>query len=211
MALIDKLGAVNRILIASGLSPVTSLDNEGSADSRIAEIVLDDCVLDVQLQGLATSSYRKSFTPDVTTGEIILSDYISIAPADLYYTDDSMDQRPITFAQRDSKLFNVDEQTHDFSRFDKIELHVEEALSFETLTVQMQREVIATASLKYQLNQSGDPQVARMLASEQDKFHQQARANDVARRNASIFDAHTTARGAVSRGLGFSSTRYPNR
>lgn len=212
MALISKLDACNRILIASGLSPVTSLDNEGSADSRIAEIMLDDAVLDIQLQGLATTSFIKTFTPDAVTGEILLQDYISIEPADTYMTDDDNNVRLITFSQRDGKLFNVDEQTHDFSRFDEIKLHVEVADPFEDLTVQVQRDVIATASLRYMLNQSGDPQVARLLAAEQDKYHQQARASDVGKRSATIFDASTPARGAIARNwFGGFNSRYPNR
>ena len=214
MTLIDKLGAVNRMLISSGLSPVTNLNSEGSSDSRIAEMVLDDCVLDTQLQGVVTNTYMKTFIPDLITGEVLIPNYISIEPVGLYMTDDGEPPRIITFAQRNGKLFNVDSQSFDFGRFlpDGIRMRVEEPLHFDELTVQMQREVVANASLKYQLNQSGDPQVARLLAAEQDKFRQISRSNDVSRRRTSIFSAPTPAQGAIARerwGSNPNTARYP--
>ena len=212
MALITKLDAVNRVLIASGLSPVTSLDNEGSADSRIAEVMLDDAILDNQLQGHATSQFPKKLTPDAVTGEILLAkDYIQVELLEPIYTTDDLERRLIQIAQRDGKLFNVSEQTFDFSAFDEVVVIIEEALTWEQLTVQQQREIISVVSLRYQLQQSGDTQVARMLQSEIAQYREQARGNDVGRRHASIFDANTPARGAVARERygWFNSARYP--
>ena len=196
-------------------SPVTSLDNEGSADSRIAEIMINDAVLDAQLQGHATSRFPKEYTPDATTGEILLAkDYVQVELLEPIFTNNpAFPNVLITIAQRDGRLFNVTEQTFDFSSFDAVKLMLEEMLEWDNLTVQQQREIIAIASMRYQLQQSGDPQIAKQLAQETNLFRAQARANDIGRRHSSIFGAPGPARGAVSReqyGWGFNNARYPN-
>ena len=211
MATITTLAAVNRILISSGLSPVTNLDDEGSADSRIAELLLTDAALDIQLQGLAVSSYTKVYTPDSSTGEILLNaDVSNVALAAGLYTTTLPDTELIQIAIRGSKLMNVSEQTFDWSKFDEVVLHVEEQLSYEDLPIQQQRECIALATLRYQQQTSGDPAVMRQLEQERQYFRATSRANDIGQRNVSIFTAPTPARGAVDRNrIGWSgSARY---
>ena len=211
MATITKLSAVNRILIASGLSPVTSLDDEGSADSRIVEIMLEDATLDIQLQGLAVSTYTKVFTPDSVTGEILLSSDISNVSMTVgMYTTTLPQTELIQLAIRGNKLMNVSEQTYDFSSFSEVVLTVEEQLSYDDLPLQQQREIIAIATLRYQSQTSGDPAVMRQLESERQMFRAQSRAHDVGARSASIFTAQTPARGAVNRNsIGWSgNARY---
>ena len=54
----SQLDAVNVMLAQSGQSTVTSLSADASADTTVAQTILDQATLDAQLRGLANNYYK---------------------------------------------------------------------------------------------------------------------------------------------------------
>ena len=69
---LSKLEGVNRVLRAARERPVSALGESTENDSLMAERVLDEILLREQMTGLHVNMTEAQYTPDPTTGYVIL-------------------------------------------------------------------------------------------------------------------------------------------
>ena len=69
---LTKLEAVNRILRAARERPVSALGASTENDSLLSEQILDEILLREQMTGLHLNTTEAQFTPDGTTGFVVL-------------------------------------------------------------------------------------------------------------------------------------------
>ena len=202
--MLSQLDAVNIMLAQSGQSTVTSLSADASADTTVAQQILDQATLDAQLRGLANNFYKVTLQPDAVTKEITL-------PADTLRFDvvTSPDGVDMVVA-RNGKLFQP--ETGSFQFEDSIELVVFVLLVWDDIDIPVRRSIAATAASRYAQVANGDAGVMRRLASEEMDFRGIAKSADVRSRGRNIFDGDAQAFNARNRRLntgGASARRYP--
>lgn len=214
MALYSKLDAVNQMLVAAGQSPVSSLSSDAAADTNLALFYLDAAVKDHQLRGLAVQQYEAVLTPEADLRIALPSKTIEVAFCDLVQTQNTKYTQQVIPAIRDGYLFNTQDNNPFWDASETYRLRLTVALDFEDVEPATQRSVVSTAAARYQLEQSGDANVAKRLAGEEAQFQYLNRQSDIRKRGSSILDSGSAFRATRGRNSDYygnsgDAARYP--
>lgn len=154
---LDKLGAVNLMLAASGEQKVSTLVDDGVNDTDFAQQVIDEITIEVLSDGWDFNQVRKTLTPD-TNGNISVSDnYLRIDG-----TDSDFRRR---FTVRDNKLYDLDNDTNVFDK--AVTLKVTQNLAFNNIPSSFAFFIARSAARVYQQQTKGDPQTDQILAQQE--------------------------------------------
>lgn len=181
MGAFSKLQAVNRVLRGGGENPVNSLITT-SGDSLMAEAILDEVNLEIQLPGLTCNSEEFEFTPD-SNGEIQVDDSILHIQCVDRQTLDVIVQR----GKSPTRLYNATKNSYDFSDFTTLVCRIVSGLPFDELPTATQLHVADLAARRYQAVAQGDPSADNLLREVYVESRAKARAQDMRSRDANIF------------------------
>ncbi len=135
-----KLEAVNLILEACGIAPVSALDTGGTSDAGRAETHLDRETTRILKDGWIANTIRsKTYDPD-GSNNVVLTDVLRMQPAG------SSIGRQLTI--RDGKLYDLEDDTDEFTA--SVELQVALLLSFDVLPETLADHIAYQAALKYE-------------------------------------------------------------
>ena len=199
----SRLEAVNIMLTQAGQTPVTSLSSDASADTTVAEQILDQATLDAQLRGLANNYYKLTIQPDAVTKEITLPAGTMRFDVISYPGNDRI------VVSRNGKLFSPERGAFTFD--EEIEVCVFTELAWDDIELAVRRSIAATAAARYGQVVNGDAGVMRRLYQEEQDFRGVAKSADVRSRQRNIYDSSREAFNARNRRLstGRSANRYP--
>lgn len=188
---LTRLTAVNRILRGAGENPVNSLSADGLNDTALAEAVLDEVNVTIQLRGLTANTQIETRNMDAD-GFIQLPDNCLRALG----SGDDVDR---VFVMRGSppKLYDVQESTFVFTA--AVELELVMGLDFDALPPAHQFEIVDNAARLYQAQTVGDRGVDGMLNEISQLSRIQSRRQDILNRNSSILRPDRSAGQAVRR------------
>ncbi len=155
-----ELSAVNSILGAIGQSPITSI-SAGSANPEVSFIynLLRDSNVDVQSEGWHFNTEKhKEYTPDATTGKIVIGSDILQIDVSKGWT-----HRKYDVVKRGGNLYDKYDHTDDWSDHTDILLDVVRLNTFENVPTPFQRYRIAKASSKAATQLVVNPQLVQLL------------------------------------------------
>ena len=204
MGALTKLEAVNRILRAAGEYPTSSLTATGSNDTLMAETVLDEQTLYVNMEGAVANTIYTTMTPD-TNGNIIV-------PDNLLHVETYSDDMSMVLSTRGSSptyLYNVEKNTTTFTESIKVQQVVR--LDFEDLPTQTQFAVTDQAARMYQMTSVGDAGQDQLLAQQEMLSNARMKQADARTRKANFmwglesnpYNARTRLRGQASPRYGY--------
>jgi hypothetical protein len=205
MGFITKLQAINQMLLTAGESLVADLNESSGIDTGIAETILEQSSLDIQMRGLANNKLVRKFNPD-STGKIIFdsgdSDEEGVISAELISWHLNTDGLKITaklLSDNPPRLYNYTDETDVWTTGDYY-VEVIKKLRWEHLDTPVQRAIMASAMRQYQIITQGDGEADRYLEYNEQMFHLKGKASDINDKKRNIF--HTgdaNVRGAVFR------------
>lgn len=183
MGLLTKIEAVNRILKASGKSPVSTLGGTDTSAAILAEQELDTSCRRIQAQGLSYNTVVKEYTPD-SNGRISL-------PSNTLSADGARRHRERNVTVRGGSspyLYDMEDDTAVFT--DPMWLRVVRQLDFEDMPDADQEWATDSAAVIYQANNVGDqrPDLEQIAATSRAK----ARAEELRRLDANILDSSSS-------------------
>lgn len=194
MGLLTKLQAVNRILKASGKSPVSTLGGTDTSASLLAEQALDDATRSIQAPGLSYNTTTKEYEPDANGVISLPSDTLS---ADGGYIDH---ETHVTVRGGTSPyLYDMVDDTNVFD--DSVWLRVVRLLDFTDMPDSDQEWAVHLASFTFYGANVGDPQREAVLAQFAEQARAKARAEEIRRRDANILDSSADMRLGARRGF----------
>ena len=159
-----ELSAVNSILGAIGQSPITSI-SAGSANPEVAFIynLLRDANVDVQSEGWHFNTEKhKEYTPDATTGKIVIgSDILQMDVAK------GWTHRHFDVVRRDGYLYDKFDHTDNWSDYTSVDLDVTILFTYEDIPSVFKRYIIARASTRAATQLVGNPQLAQLLQQQE--------------------------------------------
>jgi hypothetical protein len=159
-----ELSAVNSILGAIGQSPITSIA-AGSANPEVAFIynLLRDANVDVQSEGWHFNTEKhKEYTPDATTGKIVIgSDILQMDVAK------GWTHRHFDVVRRDGYLYDKFDHTDNWSDYTSVDLDVTILFTYEDIPSVFKRYIIARASTRAATQLVGNPQLAQLLQQQE--------------------------------------------
>lgn len=189
-----RLDAVNRMLRAAGEAPVNSLSDDGLNDTSIAEDLLDETSIEVQLEGFLANRQIEVRNID-SEGKIRL-------PENCLRVESAGEQGGRILSMRGSTpplLWDNDNNTDVFT--ESMELQMILGLEFTDLPPDMQFYVVDNAAQLYQAVTLGDKNVDGVLGAVAAQSRMRARANDIRARKLNIFTRTRNAAAAVSRNV----------
>ena len=176
MGFITKLQAINQMLLTAGESLVADLNNNSGIDTGIAETILEQASLDMQMRGLANNKLVRKFNPD-SSGKIIFdsadSDEEGIISAELISWHLNTDGIQITaklFSDSPPRLYNYTDERDIWISGDYY-VEVIKKLRWEHLDTPVQRAIMASAMRQYQIITQGDGEADRYLEYNEQMFH----------------------------------------
>lgn len=182
MGALSRLAAVNRILRSASEAPVSSLTADGVNDVSVAEAVLDETNLWVQLEGLQCNTTVELRNP-TTDGFILL-------PPDTLRADAVEENADMNVCIRgaglQTRLFDIDNRTFVFSDPVKIEITI--GLPFTDLPTPQQFHVCDAAARIYQMQTRGDADMDRIMAEIAAASRTFARAENIRTADVNIND-----------------------
>ena len=158
-----ELSAVNAILGAIGQSPVTSLVFTNPEISFIYNL-LRDANVDVQNEGWHFNTEKHvQYIPDANNKIVIGDDIIKID------VSKGWTHRQYDVVRRDGYLYDKYDHTDDWSELDAdgIDLDITKLITYENLPSVFKRYIIAKASTRAATQLVGNPQLARLLGSQE--------------------------------------------
>ena len=159
-----ELSAVNAILGAIGQSPVTSLVFTNPEISFIYNL-LRDANVDVQNEGWHFNTEKHvQYIPDANTNKIVIGDDILKIDVSKGWT-----HRQYDVVRRDGFLYDKYDHTDDWSELDAdgIDLDITKLITYENLPSVFKRYIIAKAATRAATQLVGNPQLARLLGSQE--------------------------------------------
>ena len=206
MGAMTRLDAVNTCLLAAGEAIVSDLDNQSGVDTSIAEYLLDQFTRDYQFRGLANNEYNKTLTVD-PDGHVALPTTIISLDLKSYLTNSEGETVRVSIKKEGSSfyLWNVTDQTRDFSAYSTEEIRVCMIVSvdWDDIDTPSQRAIVASASRRYQMLTQGDEGMDAYLAQDEMYYHAKGRNRDVDSKRRTIYDASDyQKKRAVFRGNG---------
>jgi len=192
---LTKLEGVNRVLRAARERPVTALGSSTENDSLMAEQILDEVLLREQMAGLHVNTTEAQFTPDATTGYVVL-------PSDTLQVQGWNNHTGRNFMHRETSgavyLYDQDGipgswgSTRDFSATgtddDTVYVRLTQCMDFADLPVQHQFSIVDQAAVEYQQHVMGSTQVDSQLQARAARSRAIARAYDMRMRPNNQFE-----------------------
>jgi hypothetical protein len=190
MGALSKLDAVNRMLRASGEQAVSTLVTT-SGDALLAEQILDELVLEIQITGQVSNTFEMYLTPDAQ-GEIAISD-------DVLHIDtvgEHASTSVVPKGQNPTRLYWLTQHgttlknTYDFTDLSLTQgLRVRMVLkqAFEDIPVAQQFQITDEAARRYQMLTMADTTTDQMLRQRSQQSRAIARADDMRQRDVSVF------------------------
>lgn len=192
MGLLNKLDAINYMLIFAGESPVSDLENASGIDTEIADKILESCSLDFQLRGLAGSRVTHTLRPN-SAGEIELptvdnsSDgLISASLKSLHVNSDNRMLYARVYEGQPPKLYNTVDETLVWPDGD-YSVEIIRYIKWDQLETTSQRAVLASAARLYQIITQGDGDTDVLLGTLENRFVSTGRGHDIALRRRNLF------------------------
>ena len=181
MGLLSKLDAVNRILLKSGRSPVSTLGGTSVSAPILAEKELDDACRRIQAPGLSYNTTIKVYSPD-TDGRISLPS--NTLSADGAYTNggDNVTVRGGTAPY----LYDMADDTDVFT--DDVYLRVVRLLAFVDMPDSDQEWATDLAAQIFQMTNVGDQVQDALLGQIAATSRAKARAEEARRRDSNVLD-----------------------
>ena len=159
-----ELSAVNSILGAIGQSPITSIA-AGSANPEVAFIynLLRDANVDVQNEGWHFNTEKHvSYTPDATTGKIVIGSDILKMDVSKGWT-----HRHFDVVRRDGYLYDKFDHTDDWGDHSTVDLDITKLFTYDDLPSVFKRYIIARAATRAATQLVGNPQLAALLQQQE--------------------------------------------
>lgn len=189
MGALSKLDAVNRMLRASGEQAVSTLVTT-SGDALLAEQILDELVLEVQITGQVVNTFEMKMTPDAQ-GEIAISD--NVLHIDTVGDNADVDVTPM--GQSPTRLFwrmyrGEPKNTYDFSELnltDGLRVRMVLKQEFIDIPVAQQFQITDESARRYQMLTMADTTTDQMLRQRSQQSRAIARADDMRQRDVSVF------------------------
>lgn len=205
MGFITKLQAINQMLLTAGESLVADLSGDSGIDTGIAETILEQASLDIQMRGLANNKITRKFNPN-SDKKIIFdagdSDEEGIISAELISWHLNTEGIKITaklFSDNPPRLYNYTDDTDIWADGDYY-VEVIKKLRWEHLDTPIQRSIMASAMRNYQIITQGDGEADRFLEFNEQMFHLKGKASDINDKKRNIFETgDANVRGAVFR------------
>jgi len=219
MGFITKLQAINQMLLAAGESPVADLVNSSGIDTGIADIILEQASLDIQLRGLANNKIVRKITPN-SSGKIIFdtedSDEEGIISAELLSKHLNEDGTSYVVAKvlntTPPVLYNYTDETDIWKIEDTYYIEIIKKLKWEYLDTAIQRSILATSARQYQIVTQGDGEADKYLQYNEQMHFFKGRASDINSKKRNIFKTgDLNVRGAILRNpyiMGYNAARY---
>lgn len=214
MAGITELEAINYMLINAGEQPVTSLTGADLAtDTTTARFMLGVVTKEIQERGMDENVFEKLIPMNQTDGSFPLPPQtIDVyLRNDIRWTDVTGEERStINVAPRDNKIYNIDQQTFDFSDYSDqladdngmLRVVVKVYIDFEDLNPTTKRTTMEEAARRYQLATQASPQVDGFLSQRTQLSRMNHRANDINNKSRNLFDGSDMRRSfAVDRNI----------
>lgn len=185
MGQLTKIQAVNRILKASGKSPVSTLGGTDTSAAILAEQELDDHVRKIQIHGLTHNTTVKEYDPD-SDGRISL-------PSNTLSADGAREHAAWNLTVRGGTspyLYDMEDDTAVFDQ--SVWLRVVRLLAFVDLPDADQEWATDAAAVTFQTKNVGEqrPDLEAIAASSRMK----ARAEEARRLDANILDSSSSER-----------------
>lgn len=184
MGAMTKLQAVNRILVAAGEYPVSSLVVTGANDITIAETILDEATTMIQMAGTNSNKIRLTLYPD-SSGKISIDD-------DTIFIDTiggSIGKNIAAKGRNPTYLIDLDNEGTDvFDSSTALEVEITKNYEFEDLETADQYYAVDMAARRYQFLVIGDKNTDAIL-NEQALFSRiAARAKNIRALDANFMD-----------------------
>lgn len=193
MGALSKLEAVNRMLVAAGEFPVSTLTVTGSNDVTIAVQILDETVTLIQMAGTNTNTLFTTLTPDVN-GKIYVADNI----ISLDTTGFSRDKSVALEGRNPTYLIDLDnERTSIFAQGTELEVKLVLNIPFEDLETADQYAATDIAARRYQFLTVGDTNVDAILQEQAILSRIQMRSKDIRARDANFTRNTKSSWGAI--------------
>jgi len=184
MGALSKLAAVNRMLVAAGEFPVSSLTVSGSNDVTIAIQMLDEATTMVQMQGTNTNTIHTTLTPDVS-GKIYVADNVIRVDTE----GESRNRNIATQGRTPTYLVDLDNEGTDvFDADTSLKVKMIVNLDFEDLETADQFYATDLAARRYQFLTVGDKATDTILNEQFQVSRIYARAKDIRARDANFAD-----------------------
>ena len=204
MGAMTRIDAVNQCLLAAGEAIVSDLENQSGVDTSIAEYLLNQFTDDYQFRGLANNRYSKTLSVDADglvrlPATIISLDFDSL----LTNVDGNVVRVSVKNSNGSFCLWNVTDQTSDFSTYANEELNATLIVSveWEDIDTPGQRAIVASAARRYQMLTQGDQGADAYLAQDEAMYNMKGKARDVDSKRKTIWDAGSAeTKRAVFRG-----------
>lgn len=184
MGALSKLDAVNRMLVAAGEFPVSSLTVSGSNDVTIAEQLLDESTTMIQMAGTNTNTIFKTLTPD-TEGKIYVDN-------DVIHVDtvsESMSRNVAVQGRNPTYLIDLDNEGTDvFDADTELKVKIVKNLSFENLETADQFYAVDHAARRYQMLTVGDRVTDGILYEQSLQSRYMSRAKDIRARDVNFME-----------------------
>lgn len=184
MGALSKLDAVNRILVAAGEYPVSSLTVTGANDITIAVQMLEEATTMVQINGTNTTTIFKTVTPD-TNGRIFVPDTVIHVDT----VKDSIGRNVAVQGRTPTYLIDLDNEGTDvFEAGTTLNISMKVRLDFENMETADQFFATDLAARRYQIFTVGDRQTDALLNEQFQLSRIHARAKDVRARGIGFAD-----------------------
>ena len=223
MGLMSKLDAINEMLFNSGEQIVTSLTTAQNTDIKLAEHVLDQTTLEMQLRGMASNRrpikikpsrtgptgntvrpitsgkgriQLSQYSDNMTTGSLISAQLLSNVIADDLNIRVTASPRRFGIESNGidyNVLYNVTESTDEWDLETEYEISIVEYVDFKDLETSVQKGITANASRQYQMFVQGDRDVDRLLAERSAMMNAKGRAADMNDKHRNIFASGDSA------------------
>ena len=185
-----ELEAVNKILQSVGTRPVTAISASSPADVLLAQQLFSDVTRERQLRGYHWNRiYTETGDPNGSNEIVLDSTWLRV---DTRGTDAHRDVVKI-----DTKLFDRDEDTYEFSG--KLDVTVLVERSLAEIPEDFIEWIIAEAARKFQAIQQGDARRDQQLRADEIAAKRIAMAGELRNVDANILNGYGGARNAVYR------------
>jgi hypothetical protein len=191
MGAITRLTAVNEMLLAAGEQLVADLTDGSGISTGIAEHILDQVILDVQLRGIASNIFSRKYKPDATTGKIIIPNNALSAMLITECTNDDGNIQIATIkgTGTNAVLWNITDQTDVWDKNKEYEVELTIKLEWEEIDTPIQRQITAAAKRRYQMAIQGDGDADRMLREEEMFYRTKGKGQDAKRKSRNIYSS----------------------
>ncbi len=187
MGALERLDAVNQLLLYAGENIVSDLQGQSGVDTSIAEFLLDQKTVDYSERGLANNVRLERVVP-ASTGRIkirtdaISSRMISFIPAET----EPLKGSNCRIVERGGYLFNLTDDTDIFSSDQDYDVEYVLKVDWGDMDTPIQKAIVMQAAREYQMLSQGDPGADQYISQLEAKYTAKAKGADARAKNQSI-------------------------